>query len=166
MSKHKDFGRIKLLALDMDGVLTDGGIYVGSMGEQLRRFHAHDGQGIKYLQEAGVVVGLITGSRESALIKVRMKMLGIKSKWTSIGTKNKLEKLESWIENLEITMEEVAYIGDDVPDIELMQKVGISACPSDALPSVQEVADIVLTKAGGQGCVRELIERILRTKSS
>ncbi len=165
ISKDK-LQQIKLLLLDMDGVLTDGSIYISDSGEQMRRFHAHDGQGIKYLQKSGIYVGIITGSKQRDIIEIRCKMLGISEDLTSIATSDKLEVVNDWTQRLGISLSEVAYIGDDLPDIEVMESVGISACPSDALSKVQAIATLVLEKEGGRGCVRELIDMILEAQEA
>lgn len=165
MTNTEILRNIKLLVLDMDGVLTDGGIYVSSDGSQMRRFHAHDGQGIKDIQAAGIPVGILTGSRESELIEIRAGMLGISPDLLSIATADKIDTLRSWTDRLGIELMEVAYVGDDHPDIAVMRAVGLSACPSDALPAVREVSKLVLGRAGGHGCVRELIDMILAAQA-
>ncbi len=161
MSNNLDFGSIKMLLMDMDGVLTDGGIYLGHNGAQMRKFHAQDGQGIRYAQRAGLLLGIITGSGEEDIISTRASYLGIPEHLVSISTKDKLQITEHWAQKAGISLAQVAYIGDDVPDIAVMSVVGISACPADAVALVRESADVVLQRAGGQGCVREFIDGLL-----
>ncbi len=163
---NSNISEIKLLILDVDGVLTDGGIYMGNDGTQMRRFHAHDGQGIKEAQAHGIEVGIITGSHESDLIHARAKMLGISNDLLSIACQDKLAVLTEWVQSRNLQMQEVAYVGDDIPDIPCMRSVGCAACPADAMHSVNDTADVVLSLGGGQGCVREFIDMILASRST
>ncbi len=156
-----DFSKVKMLVLDMDGVLTDSGIYLNNEGAQFRRFHAKDGEGIKQLVRKGIKVAILTGSKEEGIVSKRSKMMRISPDLVSIDTKDKLEILQAWSKQENILLEEMAYIGDDTPDIPVLKAVGLSACPNDAIPQVKEVAEIILTKDGGQGCVREFLEYLL-----
>ncbi len=158
-----EFSRIKLLILDMDGVMTDGSIFLSADGRQMRRFHAHDGQGIKYLHQHGIRVGIITGSREEEIVQRRADMLGIPSELVAMDTRDKAPVYERWLTKYELLPEQVAYIGDDVPDIPLMKRVGISASPADAVSHARRSADLILQRDGGQGCIREFIDKILDT---
>ena len=152
---------IKLPVLDMDGVMTDSGIYLFTNGEQARRFNAKDGEGLKRLQRKGIKVAILTGSKEDSIVLGRSKMLNIAEQLVSINTADKLAILKQWSEQEQISFEQMAYIGDDLPDVEVLQAVGIGACPNDAVPQVKKVSDIVLTKNGGQGCVREFVDYFL-----
>jgi len=156
-----DFSKIKMLVLDMDGVLTDSGIYLFNDGKQARRFHAKDGEGIKQLVNKGVKVAILTGSREEGIVSKRSKMMHISPDLVSIDTKDKLEVLQAWSKQEGVSLDEMAYIGDDTPDIPVLQAVGLSACPNDAIPQVKAVVDIVLERDGGQACVREFLEHLL-----
>lgn len=151
--------KIKLLLLDVDGTLTDGGVYISESGEQSKRFDVKDGMGIKLAVEAGIKVGIISHSSSTAMIEVRAKMLGISPVY--VGKRPKMDVLNEWLEELKLTMEEIAFIGDDVNDLEIMKAVGTSACPADAVSQVKEIATIQLSKNGGSGCVREFIDRYL-----
>lgn len=157
-----DFSAIKLLVLDMDGVLTDGSIYLFNDGQQARRFHAKDGEGIKQLIKKGVKVAILTGSKETGIVTIRSKMLNIAEELISINTADKLKMLQQWSKQQTISLDEMAYIGDDSPDIEVLKAVGFSACPNDAIDEVKEVVDLVLTKDGGKGCVREFVNLLLK----
>ncbi len=152
---------IKLLVLDMDGVLTDSSIYLFSNGQQARQFNAKDGEGIKRLLKKGIKVAILTGSKETEIVVKRSQMLTISPELVSLNTSNKLEILEKWAKQEGISFEEMAYIGDDLPDIEVLQTVGVSACPNDAVDQVKAVVDQVLSKNGGQGCVREFLDQML-----
>lgn len=153
---NKMSATIKLLLLDVDGTLTDGGIYIAESGEQSKRFDVKDGMGIKMATDAGVQVGIISHSSAFKMIEVRAKMLGIQNVY--VGKRPKLEVLNEWLESLELKYEEIAFIGDDVNDVEIMKTVGVSACPADATQPVKEIANVLLTKNGGAGCVREFID--------
>jgi 3-deoxy-D-manno-octulosonate 8-phosphate phosphatase (KDO 8-P phosphatase) len=152
---------IKLLVLDVDGTLTDGGVYIDANGVQSKKFHIRDGMGITLLHEKGLQVGIISHSRSKTILDERARMLGIERVYS--GKESKLEVLNKWVSELNLTLAQVAYIGDDVNDIEVLEKVGLSACPHDAHFSLVKVVDVVLARNGGQGCVREFIDRFLLT---
>ncbi|MBK9981879.1 MAG: HAD-IIIA family hydrolase [Saprospiraceae bacterium] len=152
-------GRVKMLILDVDGTLTDGGIYIDANGVQAKKFNIRDGMGITLLQAAGINVGIISHSRAQTILDERARMLGIQYVYS--GKESKLEVLNRWTEELSISLEEIAFIGDDVNDIEVLQRVGLSACPADAHFKVINVVDVVLQRDGGKGCVREFIDRFL-----
>lgn len=152
--------RVTLLLLDVDGVLTDGGIVYDDEGREIKRFHVRDGHGIKMLQRAGVAVGIITG-RTSGVVAVRAKELGI-----TLVRQGATDKVAAWREILASRgdpPEVTAYVGDDIVDVALMKSVGFAAAPSDAEPYVLEAADFVSSRAGGHGAVREIVEFILRS---
>ena len=152
--------RVTLLLLDVDGVLTDGGIVYDDGGREIKRFHVRDGHGIKMLQRAGVAVGVITG-RTSAVVTFRAKELGI-----SLVRQGATDKVAAWREILASrgdAPEGTAYVGDDIVDVPLMKSVGFSAAPADAESYVLETADFISSKAGGHGAVREIVEFILRS---
>ncbi len=147
---------IKLLVLDVDGTMTDGGVYVMEDGKQFKKFHARDGLGIKLAMKAGVEVGIISHSLVTTMVESRANMLGMK--YTYVGQEPKIDILNQWIEKMDLSLEQVAYIGDDVNDLDIMQAVGLTACPADAAQEIVDIADIVLTKKGGESCVREFID--------
>ncbi len=152
--------RVALLLLDVDGVLTDGGIVYDDGGREIKRFHVRDGHGIKMLQRAGVEVGIITG-RTSGVTVVRAKELGI-----SLVRQGATDKVAAWRDILAlrgIAPEASAYVGDDIVDLPLLKSVGFAAAPADAEPYVLESADFVSSRAGGHGAVREVVEFILRS---
>ena len=150
---------IKFLALDVDGVMTDGGMFYTDSGEEIKRFDTKDGRGIIELQKSGVQVGLISSGFKSEIIDGRAKTLGINKVY--VGTDPKLGILEGWCKELDISLNEVAYIGDDVNDREIIKAVGFTGCPADGMPTIKEIVDVVLTRDGGQGCIREFIEEHL-----
>ena len=156
-----DSSHIKVLILDVDGVLTDGGMYYGESGELLKRFHTRDGIAIRRLIKAQFPVGLVSAglSNSEGIVRARAHVLGIELVY--VGEDRKIDVLEHWLSDLGIKLDQVAYIGDDVNDLEVMQKVGLAACPADAVQSIKEASHVVLDTKGGHGCVREFADRFL-----
>lgn len=146
----------KLLALDIDGVMTDGGMIVNSDGTEAKKFNTKDGMAIKNALKRGVEVAFISSGKNLNLIQYRADMLGVKHVW--VGSGEKLDVLNNWCKKLNISLDQVAYIGDDINDLMVLQNVGLSACPADAVPVVRNVCSQILTRRGGEGCVRELVE--------
>lgn len=154
--------KIKLLLMDCDGVLTDGRIYFSEDGEMLKTFHVRDGQGIVSWHNAGFLSGIISG-RSSKIVERRGKELGIK--FIRQGSSNKLLDFEDILEETSLVAEEVAYIGDDVPDIPLLKKVGFSATVKDAATEVFLNVHYITKNKGGHGAIRELCDFLLNSKS-
>jgi len=154
-----DYSKIKLLVLDVDGVLSDGLIFVGNSGEEIKAFNVKDGSGLKYWQRCGGITAWITG-RASTLVENRATELGIAT--LRQGCKVKLPVYEEVLAELGVTPDETAVIGDDLPDIPMLRNCGFSAAPSDAVEEVRKRVDYLCTAAGGKGCVREVIELILK----
>lgn len=154
---------IKLLVLDVDGVMTDGGIYFSERGDELKKFNILDGYGIVKLQKQGVRVGIITG-KVSQIVARRAKHLGISEVYQNL--ENKLGAYEHVKTKLGLQDSEIAYIGDDEPDIPVMQKVGFSACPANAVASVRRQADFICQRRGGEGAVREVIDLVLESRTN
>lgn len=155
--------KIKLVIFDVDGVLTDGGIYFSDNGEESKRFSSLDGQGIKMLQNYGIKVAIIT-ARETKSVAHRMKNLGIKHFYQN--QTDKLNKLQELCQKLAITPAETAYMGDDLPDLPAMQTVGLSAAPTNAHDLIKQAADLITKKSGGFGAARELCDLILKAQAS
>ncbi len=154
--------KIKLLITDCDGVLTDGGVYYGEEGEVLKKFNIRDGMGVERLRNlAHVQTGIITGEVSPSLVK-RAEKLQITE--LHLGIKDKLLVLMQIMVNKNLSKEQIAYIGDDVNDIEIMQKVGLTACPSDAISFTKKIADYICENKGGEGCFREFAELIIASK--
>lgn len=147
---------IKLLILDVDGVMTDAGMYYTENGDQMKKFNAKDGMGIMHLQEKGTKIGVISSGFYGETIRKRAEILKITHCY--VGREPKLAILKQWCQELNITLGEVGIIGDDVNDLEVMKNVGFSACPSDAVYEVKSIVDLILTKKGGAGCIRELVD--------
>lgn len=151
--------KIKLFATDVDGTMTDAGMYYTEDGIELKKFNFRDGMGFKLLREAGIKTAIIT-SEASAMVKKRADKL--KVDYLSMGSWEKLDFVKNICKDLDITLDEVAYIGDDINDIELLQAVKYKACPNDAVKKVKEVEDIIiLENKGGEGAIREFIELLL-----
>ncbi len=151
--------KIKLVAFDVDGVMTDGSITYDENGVEYKTFNAKDGHGIVSLNKAGIITAIITG-RENGTVEHRAENLKIKELFQ--GSKNKIADLEKIMQKYGITFEEVAYMGDDIPDICILEKVALKGCPADAVDEVKEIANFVSSKNGGRGAVREFCDYILK----
>lgn len=152
---------IKLFITDIDGVWTDGGMYYDNSGNELKKFNTRDSAGVLFLKEIEIPLAIITGEN-TQLLKNRAKKLKIK--YLFEGIKNKLIVAEKLCQELNISLNEVAFIGDDLGDIELLKNVGLSATPADAPDYVKSVADWTLNKKGGEGVFREFVEKYLKDK--
>jgi YrbI family 3-deoxy-D-manno-octulosonate 8-phosphate phosphatase len=157
----KNVNKVKLFVMDCDGVLTDGAIYYGNQGESLRRFHTRDGMGVELLRQHNIRTALVSGEN-SPTISRRAEKLRIDKVW--LGIKDKRKVLDELKEVFQVSVQEVAYIGDDINDIEIMKSVGFSIAVADANIEVKKVADYVTKAVGGRGAVREAIELILEQK--
>ena len=156
--------KIKLLLTDSDGVLTDSGVYYSASGEELKRFSIRDGMGVERLRTiAKVESGIITGENSES-VKKRAEKLRINE--LHMGIKNKKELLDEIITKKNIKYENVAYIGDDINDMEAIKLSGLSACPADAIDEVKRAADIVCGNKGGHGAFREFAEIIISSVNS
>jgi len=156
---EEKLSRIKLLLTDCDGVLTDGGVYYGESGEELKKFNIRDGMGVERLRNlAGVTTGIITGELSPSLIKRAEKL---KITELHLGVKDKPAVLKEIMGRLGLLPEEIAFIGDDTNDLEVMKLAGVSVCPADAISLIKEAADIVCGANGGNGCFREIAEMII-----
>lgn len=151
--------KIKLVAFDVDGVLTDGSLTFDEFGHEYKTFNAKDGQGIVNLNNAGIITAVIT-ARNNGTVEHRAKNLNIKE--LHQGSKNKIATLEEIMAKYQIKFDEIAYMGDDLPDICILEKVGLKGCPFDAVDEVKKVANFVSTKNGGRGAVREFCDYILK----
>lgn len=149
---------IKLLVMDVDGTMTDSGVYYSRNGEELKRFSIRDGMGVELLHIGGIDVGIIT-SETSQIVTSRAAKLKINH--VVLGSRNKKSSLSEMSQKLSIPLEQIAFIGDDVNDIPAMKICGISACPSDSVEEVKKIAGITLTKSGGNGAIREFTEILL-----
>ena len=150
--------KIKLIATDIDGVWTDGGMYYDNKGNEWKKFNTYDSAGIFFCKVNDIKTAVFTGE-ETVIVSRRADKL--KVDFLFQGVTNKLKSMKKLCNSLGITLEEVAYIGDDLNDIELMKEVGLSACPASAPAYVKEIADWEMEKKGGEGVFREFVEKIL-----
>ena len=161
LKKRKLIQKIKLLVMDVDGVLTEKGLWVTHEGNVIKRFDVRDGLGIKLIQEHGIEVAFLSGGK-SGSTNERAKQLGIKFCITEV--KNKQLAIRKLQKELNLTSLETAYVGDDLNDLVLSKEVGMFFAPNDACYAVQKKADLVLSNNGGHGAIRELCEHILSVK--
>ena len=157
--KKRDFSKIKIFLSDVDGVLTDAGMYYTENGDEFKKFCTYDGMGMQLLQNSGIKVGILT-SEDKQLNRRRAKKLNLDFDFH--GATDKLQIVKDLCKSENITLNEVAYIGDDVNCFELLSNVGIAACPENAMKKIKSIPNIIqLSKKGGEGVVRELVELIL-----
>lgn len=152
------FSDIRVLVLDVDGVFSDGRIYLGNNGEELKAFHTRDGFGMKAVKAAGIETAVITG-RSSHIVERRMKHLDVR--YIYQGQSDKTDAFHELLTALNLTPEQVAYVGDDTPDLALIQAAGVGIAVQDAHASVQQQADYITRCSGGHGAVREVCDLIL-----
>ncbi|MCP4135911.1 MAG: N-acylneuraminate cytidylyltransferase [bacterium] len=157
--KYQNDCDIKLLVVDVDGVMTDGGMYYTESGDQFKKFNTKDGLGIKKLQRKGINVAFLSSGVNKNLINNRAETLGVTL--VHAGAEEKSVTLKKWMDELGIEFEHIAYIGDDVNDFELIKKCALTACPKDAVDPIKNASKIVLNKKGGNGCVREFVDNFI-----
>ena len=149
---------IKLILTDIDGVWTDGGMYYDQTGNEWKKFHTYDSAGVLWCKKAKIPVGIISGE-DTEIVKRRAEKL--KVDFLLQGVLDKLAAVEKLCKELNITLQEVAYIGDDINDIEVLQRVGFSGCPSSSPLYIQTLVTKVMSKKGGEGVFREFVEEIM-----
>lgn len=153
--------KVKLIAFDVDGTLTNGLLVMGPAGEAYKLFNVHDGLAISLAHRLGYKVGFITG-RTSAIVEARARELGCD--FVLMGIKNKVEAMDGLLKKYEMKWEEAAYMGDDLNDLPLLTRVGASGCPLDSCDENQSACDFISHKRGGDGAAREFIEKILKSQ--
>lgn len=158
---RKKAKKIKLLLLDVDGVLTDGGIFLNNRGAEIKRFDVRDGHGIRLLMRAGIHVGLITG-RSSKAVSYRARELGIRIVYQRAF--NKIQVYQQIKKKTGLTDQEIAYAGDDMVDLPILRKAGLAMTVRDGWTAMTEVVDYVTVSQGGRGAVREIVELLLRAQ--
>ncbi len=154
---------IRLVVFDVDGVLTDGSLFLGDDGQEYKAFHSRDGHGMKMLQASGVEIAIITG-RTSQVVQHRMDNLGVRHVYQ--GQIDKLPAFERLLQKLEIAAEHVAYVGDDVVDLPVMRRSGLAIAVQDAHPLVKEHAHWCTPHGGGRGAARDTCELIMRARET
>ena len=161
MNYKTKLAHIKALAFDVDGVFTDGTVQLLPGQEPIRTFHSKDCYAIQVAARQGLQLAVITGGK-SETVKERLKTLGIQDVW--LGARHKIEAYEEWLAMYDLRDEEVLYMGDDLPDTEVLQRAGLSCCPHDSAPEIRAIVDYISPLDGGKGCVREVIEQVLRAQ--
>tara|TARA_B000000441_G_C21419664_1_gene165023 strand:+ start:35 stop:544 length:510 start_codon:yes stop_codon:yes gene_type:complete len=151
--------KISALVFDIDGVMTNGKVLITSKGEMLREMDTKDGYAIRCAVMENYKIGIISGGKNEG-VRFRLKDLGVKNIF--LGQTEKDSAFKEFRSKYKLENDQILYMGDDVPDISIMKKVGISACPSDAVSDVKSISDYVSHKKGGEGCVRDVIEQVLR----
>lgn len=162
LSINSAAGKIKLLLMDCDGVLTDGRLYFSAAGEELKVFHVRDGQGIVSWHRAGFKSGIISGRDAAAIIMRRANELGME--FVRVRSADKIRDFEEITAAAAVTDEETGFIGDDIGDVPLMRSVGLSFAVADAVDEVKAAADYVTEAKGGRGAVREVIDLLLKAR--
>lgn len=163
MNVNERAARVRLVVFDVDGVFTDGRLYYSATGEELKVFHVHDGQGVKRLLKHGVAVAVISG-RESAAVARRMQDLGVAHVFQ--GDEQKLPIFERLLKKLGLAADEVACVGDDLPDLPLLERAGLAVAVPNALDAVKARAQHVTRATGGNGAVREICDLILAAQDA
>ncbi|GAP67742.1 3-deoxy-D-manno-octulosonate 8-phosphate phosphatase, YrbI family [Bacteroidales bacterium 6E] len=151
----------KLVLTDIDGVWTDGGMYYDQTGNEWKKFHTYDSAGVLFCHQQDIPVGIITGE-DTDIVRRRAEKLGVDFLFQ--GVKNKLKVATDLCQKLNLSMSDVAYIGDDINDIELLKNCGISASPSSAPSYIQNVVTLITKKGGGEGAFREFVETVLNIR--
>jgi len=152
---------INTFVFDVDGVLTDGTIHVTSTGEMLRYMNIRDGYAIKAAIEKGYHICIISGGSNEG-VRIRLENLGVKSIF--LGVSNKVHTLQEYMKSYNILPEEILYMGDDIPDYFVMQKVGLPTCPQDAAPEIKKISKYISHVYGGKGAVRDVIEQVMKVR--
>jgi len=155
--------RIRLVIFDVDGVLTDGSLYLGDDGQEYKAFHSRDGHGMVVLQETGVTIGIITG-RSSEVVRLRMASLGIRHVYQ--GQRDKRAAYEQLKQDLGLTDEQIAFVGDDIVDLPVMRHVGLAIAVQDAHPVVKQHAHWQTPAAGGRGAARDVCELLMEAQGT
>jgi 3-deoxy-D-manno-octulosonate 8-phosphate phosphatase (KDO 8-P phosphatase) len=153
--------KIKLIGFDVDGVMTNNSLIFDENGVEYKMFNGKDGQGIELLHKAGIIPAIIS-KRNNGTVAYRAKVLGITE--FHMGVKNKYESLDEIMQKHGFSQDEMAFMGDDLPDICVLENVGLACCPSDAVEEVKSVCNFISTKKGGEGAVRELCEFVLTSQ--
>ena len=160
MINYKEkLGEIKAFVFDFDGVMTDGSVWTFGDGETVRCGNIKDGFAIQYAVKKGYTIAVISGATSKS-IDNRMEMLGVTQVYTGCG--DKIKTYEQFLQQNNLTDNQVLYMGDDLPDYPLLRRAGVATCPADAAVEVKEIADYISIHPGGRGCVRDVIEQVLR----
>lgn len=159
MNLLERFASVTTFVFDLDGVLTDGNVWVFPDNELIRRMNIKDGYALQLAQKKGYRVAIITGSY-SVAVQQRLAALGIADVFQRV--QNKEDQLSTYIAQHRLRKEEVLYMGDDIPDLEVMQAAGLACCPADAVTEIKNIAHYISPRSGGSGCARDVIEKVLK----
>ena len=155
----KDFSRVKAIFLDVDGVLTDGTVQVNEAGDQLRTFSIKDGYAIQLAVKKGIYIAVITGGNSQGVYK-RLQGLGVQ--YIFMGESQKEAKMLTLLAEQGLDLEDALFMGDDIPDLNCMKRVGLAVCPLDAVEEIKQVSAYISPFKGGGGCVRDVLEKIMK----
>lgn len=159
MNPLSGFQSIRCFVFDVDGVMTDGSLFVLENGEQLRTMSIRDGYALQRAVKKGYRIAIISGAEQAGVVQ-RLQRLGIRDIYS--GVENKKERFDQYLMQNELPREAVLYMGDDLPDLEAMQAAGLPVCPADAAPEIKAVSRYISPFGGGKGCVRDVIEKVLK----
>lgn len=153
---------VKAIFLDVDGVLTDGSIFVNEAGEQLRTFNVKDGYAIQLAIKKEILICIITGGKSEGVLR-RFEGLGVRE--IHMGISDKLGVMDAILKKYQIKAEEVLFIGDDIPDLACMQSVGIAVAPQDAVEEIKAISHYISSREGGRGVVRDVVEKVMKLQN-
>lgn len=161
ISYKEKLNNIKTVILDVDGVLTDGNLILLPTGEMVRTMNTRDGYAMQLAIKKGIRIAVITGGKDQAVVD-RLKYLGLTDIY--VGTHDKVDAFQDLVFSYGLNPDEIAYMGDDYPDLAVMNLVGLSACPNDACTDIRKAVEYISPENGGKGCVRDLLEQILKVQ--
>jgi 3-deoxy-D-manno-octulosonate 8-phosphate phosphatase (KDO 8-P phosphatase) len=159
----EDLGKVKGFVFDVDGVLSSSKAYLYPTGEMMRSMNIKDGYALQYAVKKGYIIGIITGG-DSEAVRTRFIRLGIQDVY--VKSHNKKEDFSNFLQKHHLSPSEILYMGDDLPDYEVMKEVGFPACPADAVEEIKAISKYISHKDGGEGCVRDVVEQVLRLQGN
>ncbi|MBN2236566.1 MAG: HAD-IIIA family hydrolase [Bacteroidales bacterium] len=163
MNYKEKLKHITTFVFDYDGVLTDGTVYPSSDGEMMRSANVKDGYALQLAVKKGYHVAIISGGKSDSMTK-RLEALNIKDVY--LGVQNKMAVFKSYLKERGLTEKEVLYMGDDIPDYQIMSQVGVATCPEDAVEEIKSISDYISHKEGGKGAVRDIIQQVLKVQNN
>jgi 3-deoxy-D-manno-octulosonate 8-phosphate phosphatase (KDO 8-P phosphatase) len=153
---------IKAILLDVDGVLTNGNLLLTESGEQLRQFYIKDGYALQLAVKRGIKIAALSGARSKG-VEHRLKGLGIQDVF--LGLDSKIEVYQNYLAQNNLSSKEILFVGDDMPDLQVMKLVGLAVCPADAVEEIKAISHYISPKNGGEGCVRDIVEKVLKIQN-
>jgi 3-deoxy-D-manno-octulosonate 8-phosphate phosphatase (KDO 8-P phosphatase) len=153
---------IKAILLDVDGVLTNGNMLITESGEQLRQFNIKDGYALQLAVKRGIKIAALSGARSKG-VEHRLRGLGIQDVF--LGLDSKIEVYQNYLAQNNLAPEEVLFVGDDMPDLQVMKMAGLAVCPADAVEEIKAISHYISPKNGGEGCVRDIVEKVLKIQN-